>query len=218
MRSFAIVAALAATQAVASNIFRKCPLPEVQQDFDVEAYTGLWYEQRRDTADLFESSTGICVTAQYFLNDNGTLRVLNNEYDDKKSKWGGGEGVATVVDPTKNEGYLTVKFNVFAPAGDYKVVETDYENYTVIYTCFGLASANIEYAWIMTRDANPTKEVMDKAYAAIATKIPKYDSSIKNFPATPQGDGALKSGEACPYDSQPNAAMEAQSFFASLLQ
>ena len=57
---------------------------------------------------------------------------------------------------------------------------------------------------------------MAKAYAAIAAKIPLYD--IKDFYTTSQGEGALASGEACPYDSQPNSSKSAQGWFANFLQ
>ena len=189
----------------------------VEQDFKVDAYLGRWYEQRRDAQCLFE--TGICETANYSLNDDGNIAVHNNEYVESKKggSWGGAVGVATVVDPSKDEGYLTVKFNIFAPAGDYKVVETDYESYTVIYTCFGLPSlVNIEYAWILTRDLYPSDEVMDKAYAAIAAKLPKYD--IRDLKAYPQGAGALSTGEDCPYDTEPKSSKSAQGCFANFLQ
>ena len=209
MRGITIVAALAAQQANASNVFRSCLTPEVQQDFKLDAYLGLWYEQRRDKDCSYEHGT--CTTASYSMNDDGSIRVLNNDYIEEKSQWSGGIGRATVVDPSKNEGYLKVKFVRFQPAGDYKVLETDYENYTVVYTCIGVPHVfNIEYAWILTREANPSEEVMNKALSVLAAKVPKYN--ISALQSTPQGS-------ACPYSTAPTSQIESEvGFFDGYLQ
>ena len=137
------------------------------------------------------------------MNDDGkSIRVVNDQWIEADNKWSGGIGKATVVDPSKDEGYLQVKFGRFIPAGDYKVVETDYTSYTVIYTCTGLPGIyNIEYVWILTRDPIPSQDVLDKAMEAIHTKIPKYDSDV--LFATPQGSAALTSGDDCPYQTRP---------------
>ena len=90
------------------------------------------------------------------------------------------------------------------PAGDYKVVDTDYDNYTVVFGCTGLGLFNIEYVWILTREASPDQSIIDQAIDSVQTKLPQYD--ISALYATPQGDSALASGESCPYDSQPTAS------------
>ena len=170
----AIALAAAAQQVNAENVFRGCQNPTVQQNFDLDAYLGLWYEARRDKECKYES--GICNTADYQLRDDGDIRVRNNELDDKTAAWGGGTGKAFVVDPSKDEGYLKVKFVPFVPAGDYKVLETDYDNYAVLYTCMGLPGLfNIEYVWILTREVYPTEAVMQQALDVVSTKVPKYD-------------------------------------------
>ena len=115
---------------------RGCQNPKVVQNFDLDRYLGLWYEIVRDKDTSYEH--GICSTAQYALKDDGSIRVRNNEYLTEEQKWGGGEGHAFVVDPTKDEGYLKVKFVPLTPAGDYKVIATDYDNYSVVYSCIGL--------------------------------------------------------------------------------
>ena len=193
MHSIAFAAALAvATNA--ANVFRSCQKPTMQQDFDVSKYLGTWYEQRRDKDCAYED--GVCNTANYQLTDNPKkLRVRNNEYHEDESEWEGGTGTATIVDPDAHEGYLKVKFVPLVPAGDYKILETDYDNYTVIYTCTGVPHTfNVEYAWILTRDQNPSDEIMSKALSVLAEKVPKYDFDTA-FYETPQ---MLSDGSACP--------------------
>ena len=198
MKSIATILALAATQAHASNVTRACLEPTVEQNFDLNSYLGLWYEARRDVECRYEE--GVCNTASYSLRDDGDIRVRNNQYVD--GEWGGGTGKAFVVDPSKDEGYLKVKFVPFVPAGDYKVLGTDYDNYTVIYGCTGLANLyNIEYVWILTRDQNPSDDVIDQALDVVRTVTPEYD--IDALAYTAQGDGALPDGGACPYETAP---------------
>ena len=215
-RNIAIAAILAAQQVYAGSVTRACLKPEVQQNFDVNRYLGLWYEARRDADCRFEATNGICNTAQYSLRDDGDIRVVNDEWEDDTSEWGGGVGKAFQVNPDDNDGYLKVKFGPFIPAGDYKVVETDYDSYTVIYTCTGLGGFyNIEYVWILTRDAQPSQEVLDKAMSAAAAKVPEYD--LGQLYATPQGTGALSSGEDCPYQTAPQSVLPA-SWYDALIQ
>ncbi len=79
--------------------------------------------------------------------------MLNNEWYADEQKWGGGIGTAYVVDPSKDEGYLKVKFVPLIPAGDYKVIATDYDNYLVIYSCIGLGPLlSKEYVWVLARE------------------------------------------------------------------
>ena len=200
MKAFTTALAAMVASVEASKIYGSCQEPEVQQNFDLNRYLGLWYESRRDTDCAYES--GICVTASYSMNADGTVRVRNNEWMEETNEWSGGTGQAFEVDPSKDEGYLKVKFGRFIPAGDYKILETDYDNYTVVYGCSGIPNTyNIEYAWILTRDANPSQAIVDKGLEVIRTKIPTYNMSA--LYATPTGDAALSNGGDCPYESEP---------------
>merc|ERR1712127_341549 len=85
---------------------RACMQPEVVQDFNIEAFLGLWYEIVRDKDTSYEH--GICNTAQYALKDDGNIRVLNNEWYDDEQIWCGGEGYAFVLGPFLSKEYVWV--------------------------------------------------------------------------------------------------------------
>ncbi|RUS81281.1 hypothetical protein EGW08_010955 [Elysia chlorotica] len=102
-----------------------------------------------------------CTTAQYGLAANGTISVtnkgqlritvFNTKYVVKNSV---ANGKATVPDPSK-PAELSVSFGGFAPPGgkaNYIIQETDYENYSVIFSCTQLPGFNVQNAWILTRE------------------------------------------------------------------
>lgn len=64
-------------------------------NFDIEKYSGLWYEIAR--LDFkFEKDLNN-TTAQYTLNSDGTVKVLNKGYNTKKQEWQEAEGKAKFV-------------------------------------------------------------------------------------------------------------------------
>jgi apolipoprotein D and lipocalin family protein len=196
--TFALLAGLLGMDsAMAGYIHRKCQFPDVQQNFDTEAYLGNWYEQYRDKSLPYEHGT--CTTAGYSFRDDGDIRVLNNDYNESKQEWGGGVGKAFLVDPSKDEGYLKVKFVVFQPNADYKVIATDYETYTVIYTCFALPLHvyGQEFVWVLTRDTEMSAEIEAEVRLIIKNAVPLYDLE-ENWQPTKQGGD-------CPYQTAPTS-------------
>ncbi len=63
--------------AQAGFVLGTCDKPDLQSDFDIVPYTGLWYEVARDK-DFFWEQGGSCATAEYTLNDDGTLKIFNS--------------------------------------------------------------------------------------------------------------------------------------------
>ena len=125
-----------------------CGAPDLKQDFDINLYTGLWYEFARSESIPFED--GDCVTAQYSL-DGSAVDVLNSQYFPATDELDSAEGIAHCSSYVS--GRCGVKFNFFQPYGRYDVLDTDYETYTIVYSCTPiLADAfNIEYLWILSR-------------------------------------------------------------------
>jgi len=105
--------------------FGFCPKPALQENFDVNKYTGVWHEYVRDRSLPFEY--GDCVQAKYTLRRDGLVTVHNSQY--YQGKIDDIKGAAICEGP-----HCRVGFFLFLN-GDYRVLNTDYENYSVVYSC-----------------------------------------------------------------------------------
>ena len=80
------------------------------------------------------------------------------------------------MNPGKKEGALKVSFQSFLPAGNYNVLDTDYDNYAIVWSCDGIGPWwNFEYLWIFTRADSPSEEVVKNAKNSIRMLLPDYD-------------------------------------------
>ena len=85
------------------------PPPETVDFVDIERYAGLWYEIARYPTPFDED--GVAVTAEYTLNEDGTVGVLNSALvGDLEGPPTSIEGVARVVDEETNA-KLSVTFD-----------------------------------------------------------------------------------------------------------
>ena len=119
-------------------------------DFEREKYLGKWYEISR-IDNRFEKNL-INVTAEYSLNPDGTVKVVNKGYDKMKNTEKMIEGKAKIID----KGLLKVYFVPFFGA-DYNVlyVDDDYQ-----YAVVGGNRKN--YLWILSRKDTLEEDIYDK--------------------------------------------------------
>ena len=144
---------------------------------------GKWYEQARDKDFFFERGT--CVFVSYGVEDNGHVSVTNSEK--RNGEFTVATGDATLHDDS-GEGWLDVKFSPYAPPSPYKILETDYETYSLVYACGGVGNLySIENVWIMSREPQISDEAMADLQTKLATLLPKYDQD-KYLQMTPQGN------------------------------
>ena len=148
----------------------QCPRTALVANFDSSKYLGVWYEMYRAKSVPFE--TGECVTAQYslkpdfFLGKN-VVNVQNIQYftDISEKNLINGKAFQNTFTPGK----LYVSF--FAEfGGDYRILDTDYTSYAIVYSCSTIFAGSIsfaEYAWVLTR--NPLTS-SDPAFATITAK------------------------------------------------
>lgn len=124
---------------------------EAVKNFDLESYLGTWYEIARLDHSFERGLTN--VTANYTLKENGSVKVLNRGYSDKKSTWKSATGRAKFTDDP-NVGALRVSF--FWPFyGGYNVVLLA-ENYS-----YALVAGDSEkYLWILAREPELNQDIM----------------------------------------------------------
>uniref|UniRef100_A0A3Q0R232 Apolipoprotein D n=1 Tax=Amphilophus citrinellus TaxID=61819 RepID=A0A3Q0R232_AMPCI len=124
----------------------RCPTPKVQANFSLSQYLGKWYEIEKLPASF---ARGQCIQANYSLRKDGTIRVLNSQVEDGVRKFL--EGTAVVPHP-QEPAKLGVSFSYFTPYGPYWVLETNYTNYTIVYSCTDILRIfHFNYAWILAR-------------------------------------------------------------------
>ena len=122
-------------------------------DFDLDAYLGKWYElarlDHRFERDLQE------VTAEYRLNQDGTIKVINRGYSTTSGEWKEIEGRASPARGA-DEGFLKVSF--FGPFyGGYCVFELDPGGQYAF-----VAGSNRSYLWFLARTPNVDQRVWDR--------------------------------------------------------
>lgn len=129
--------------------------------FDKEKYLGKWYEIARKDFKYERNLSN--TTAEYSLNDNGTIKVDNQGYDTITGKWTQAIGKAKFIG---EENIAKLKVSFFGPFySGYNVIAIDSE-----YKYALVVGKNLKYLWILSREINIPVEIKDK-YLKIAEEI-----------------------------------------------
>ncbi len=122
------------------------------KSFEIERYLGKWYEIAR-LDHSFERGLER-VTAEYSLQENGQVKVVNRGFSIETNEWKEAVGKAFFVREA-DEGYLKVSF--FGPFySTYVVFGLDYENYQYAF----ISGPNESYLWLLSRTPTVEKDVM----------------------------------------------------------
>jgi apolipoprotein D and lipocalin family protein len=129
--------------------------------FDVNRYLGKWYEIARLD---FKQERGLNnTTADYSLNNDGTIKVVNRGYDVNEKTWKEATGKAKFVD-AQDEAKLKVSF--FGPFySGYNVIAIDPE-----YRYALIAGEDLKYLWLLSRERS-MPEIVKQEYVAKAKAI-----------------------------------------------
>lgn len=112
-------------------------------NFNINRYLGKWYEVAR-LDHSFEKGLSK-VTANYQLNPNGSVSVINRGYFAEENRWKEAKGTAKFVGD-KDEGYLKVSF--FGPFyGSYIIFELEQNNYQYAF----VSGPDRSYLWLLSR-------------------------------------------------------------------
>ncbi len=136
-------------------------------NFDIERYTGKWYEIAR--LDHFFERGLSNVIAEYQLQEEGKLSLINRGYSIKKNKIKETDGKAYLA-KSENIGHLKVSF--FGPFySHYIIFELD-DNYQYAF----VADKKAKYLWLLSR----TPQVSEKVKELFITQIQTFgiDSSL----------------------------------------
>ncbi|KAK3085413.1 hypothetical protein FSP39_002937 [Pinctada imbricata] len=140
-----------------------CPTVTTQKNFNLTRYLGTWYEVYKFKAN-FENNEK-CIQANYQLKPDGHIRVNNTGVSITDSTPSTAIGDIYIPDMTDGS-KLKVKFASAAPYGNYWVLSTDYENYTLIYSCTSiLGISHFEFGWILARQRTLPDATINKLFA-----------------------------------------------------
>lgn len=129
--------------------------------FDKTKYLGKWYEIAR--LDFRFERNLKNTTAEYSINNNGTIKVFNKGYNTKTNKWKTATGKAKFV---KDENLAMLKVSFFGPFySGYNVIAIDKE-----YKYALITGKNLKYLWILSRDTTIPEEVK-KNYLELAQSL-----------------------------------------------
>ena len=179
MKTFSVLA-LSSVHAVGNIFPGECPEIPNQPDFDVTKYTGVWYTYiANDKRNIPENAN--CVAATYEILTESSISVNNTAvydierrgYNTMLPSWA--YGSAVVLNP-EYPTQLYVSFETFGGCGEfgflcansdkiadnavpylqyenYRVADTDYENYSVVVSCIPAGEAlHGEVMYILVRD------------------------------------------------------------------
>jgi apolipoprotein D and lipocalin family protein len=138
-----------------SLFFMSCgsnePLPTVDK-VDLKRYSGKWFEIAR-LPQSFEKNCA-CVTAEYVLETDEPVQVINSCYDTLAQKSKVTEGKAFPVDGTENS---ELKVQFFWPfKGGYYIMSLDAD-----YQYALVGNPSREYLWILSRTPQLDQEIID---------------------------------------------------------
>ena len=132
-------------------------------------YLGHWYEVGRAKTIPFQK--GDCDQATYSLNEDGSVRVFNTELREG-GKWTTALGRATTtqipyqLEITFSESWIGKLFK-----GDYRVIDTDYDSFSLVYSCSDFILFRMEFVWILSRTPELPSEKLNEITELINDKL-----------------------------------------------
>jgi apolipoprotein D and lipocalin family protein len=135
----------------------------VVQSVNAKQYLGTWYEIAR-LDHSFERGLEQ-VSANYSMQDDGSIKVVNKGYNTEKKEWKEAVGKAKFVDTANADGSRTgrLKVSFFGPFyGAYNIIDLEKPDYS-----YALISGGQEYLWILSRtpkmDEAVKQQLVEKA-------------------------------------------------------
>ena len=186
---FATIALIATTSAQDNRLgveFGFCPTKPVPVgNFTPERYQGNWYEIKRDKYLWYERDVD-CVTASYFFQANRPfypVSVNNQKYEyenDTVTNTLKSNGDSNLVARFDADGNGKVRSSIY-PEGNYQILDTDYNNYTIVYGCDDWFFSFTREAWILSRTPRLDQKYIDIAMNIIEKKVGKNSGATDYY-------------------------------------
>ena len=125
----------------------------IQQNFDFDRYMGQWYEMMRDSKfPIQKGNNGI----ETYIKSNTEPYHANVKFVEllKDGTKFNADQVMKLVEPSKKEGFLNIKFFLLFPWswGDYRILFTDYDHLSIVFSQPRILGYVTEpYMWVLTR-------------------------------------------------------------------
>jgi apolipoprotein D and lipocalin family protein len=135
----------------------KCPSYPAIKKLDLKKFEGNWYEVERSFyfMEMFASCTALSFTAK----PSGILKVTVKNINRLSGNPSVGFGTAV---PIKNgSGEFNYRLDTRLPSavarmmpgsGVYRVLDTDYDNYAILWSCSNLSIMYADLIWVLGRD------------------------------------------------------------------
>jgi apolipoprotein D and lipocalin family protein len=151
---------------------------ETVKSVDLKRYAGVWYEIAK-IPNSFQKSCSCCTTAEYIIQPDGDLKVINRCIkEDGSAKIA--EGIAKAVKGSGNAKLEVSFFSILGIRpfwGDYWIIGLDKD-----YAFAVIGSPDRKYGWILSR----TPKLDDEKFAAVSEILKKNGYKQGSFVFTKQ--------------------------------
>lgn len=161
--------------------FGRCPNVRGISNFDKSQYSGTWYEY----ANVFEiyDIGAECIRATY-TDDGATIGVFNEALNTITGSYQSVRGSARFAsDDGTGELIVELRGSNGGSQPNYKVVDTDYTSYAIVYNCYEkFFIGKKESLWLLTRDQAPSADLV----AGARNKMKQLGLPVPHLRTTPQ--------------------------------
>ncbi|KAK9505729.1 hypothetical protein O3M35_009718 [Rhynocoris fuscipes] len=141
-----------------------CPELKTVDNFNQSRYMGKWYEAERYFSVL--EFGGKCVNSNYSEGADESINIISKQTSTLTGIHSTIEGEVVKA----NHGFqskMNLRYPYLPMDAPYWILDTDYDNYSVVWSCSNFGIFSTRNAWILTRSRFPSLEIMEKAYNII---------------------------------------------------
>ena len=159
----------------------KCPDVETV-DLDLQKYSGAWYEVAVSPFAKYVLQPGCYCTGANYTKNNEPNMLNSISRCNLLSKNGlAVKFTGTLLQPfSGHKGRLLMSIfpGIYA---NYWVLDTDYNTYAVVWSCFPFGMSNRKEVWILSRSSTMDNETYDKIIAKNKDKLEKAGFDVKTL-------------------------------------